>query len=239
MDWGKTKTILIIAFLMLNVLLGYQLYLKYDESDYQLWDKGSEKEISELLEEYGITISGVIPSDKQTMNFIRANVLTFEGELLYSSINYDNITENNISSILTDSVKNINEFTYSEQESIEGTQIVFSQLKSGFPLFGGRLTVDLTGNDLLRYKQVYLEVVGEGAGRQIISATKALKSAIDLQLIPNNSEIESLTLGYYGEGVQSILDEIPPVWRVVYKSEDIINVLHINAITGENVLKLG
>ncbi len=239
MDWGKAKTILIFTFLLLNLLLGYQLYLKYSESDYQLWGKESEKEIHELLKEHKITIKSCIPTDKPTMHFIRANLISFDGELMYSAADYDKITEKEITSILADSGQNIDEFVYNEQESIEGSHYVFFQMESGFFIFGGHLTVDLVNNKVLTYKQDYLEVVGEGSGRKIISAMTAIKSAIDLRLIPDGSEIISLALGYYGEGVQSILYEIPPVWRLVYKADDIINVLHINAITGENVLKLG
>lgn len=239
MDWGKAKIILIVTFLFLNALLGYQLYLKYDESDYQFFGDDSEKEINELLEKYKITIECVIPKDKPIMSFIRANVITLEGELSFSDTNYDSITEKEIRSLVMNSVKNINEYIYNEQESIGKSQYVFYQTKSSFPIFGGRLIVDLLNSGDLSFHQDYFEIVGEGTGRQIISATTAIRSAIDLRLIPNNSEIKSLGLGYYGEGSQSILHEIPPVWRIVYKVDDIINVLHINAITGENVLKLG
>jgi regulatory protein YycI of two-component signal transduction system YycFG len=238
MDWGKTKSILIITFLLLNILLGYQLFLKYDESDYKFWGQMSEKEIQELLTEHRIIMTANIPKDKPSMNFIRANVISSTGVLPFKAADYENITEDIIRLALADKVGNIDEFVLDKAASSPGDQY-FHQEKSGFPIFGGQLIVELTNNKELSYQQDYFEVVGEGAELKIISAMNALKDAIDLRLIPDNSEIESLTLGYYGEGIRSLLYEIPPVWRVVYKADNIINVLHINAFTGENVLKLG
>lgn len=239
MDWGKTKSILIITFLLLNALLGCQLYAKYLDSDHVTWGKESTKEILEILDEREIAIKTDITVDQPTMKFIRARVQEHEGELTYRPSEYPELNENALAMLLPGVIKNFYEYSYDHQESIEKGQYVYYQEKDNYPLFGGQLLVSSPNRGLLYYEQAYFEIVGEGAKRKIISAATALKSAIDLRLIPNNSEIDTLTLGYYGEGVQSILQEIPPVWRVVYKHEDIINVLHINAFTGENMLKLG
>ncbi|GEM_PF-5924040 len=239
MDWGKTKSILIITFLLLNALLGYQLYLKYLESDHVIWGKESTKEIQEILAEREIIINDEISVDQPMMEFIRTKIQNYEGELTYDSVKYAELDEMALIEILGSIIKNFNEYGYDEHESSANNQHIFYQMKDSYPLYGGQLLVETIGRNQLHFEQAYFEIVGEGAKRKIISSATALKSAIDLRLIPNNSEIDTLTLGYYGEGVQSILQEIPPVWRVVYKYDDIINVLHINAFTGENMLKLG
>ncbi|WJH36201.1 hypothetical protein N6H14_10245 [Paenibacillus sp. CC-CFT747] len=57
MDWGRAKTVLIISFLMLNVLLGFQLWNSRSDKVHSLTDTAiAMEETNKLLASKNITV---------------------------------------------------------------------------------------------------------------------------------------------------------------------------------------
>ncbi|OEH86518.1 hypothetical protein BHU72_12970 [Desulfuribacillus stibiiarsenatis] len=72
MDLGKAKTILIVAFLFLNGLLAYQLYLKFaSDQDYLNILQEEVNEVEELLAKHRININVPIPLDATDMAHLK------------------------------------------------------------------------------------------------------------------------------------------------------------------------
>ncbi|UMZ75154.1 two-component system regulatory protein YycI [Natranaerofaba carboxydovora] len=69
MDWNKTKTILIFAFLCLNILLGYRLWFSGAES-FSPWIVPEKKEeVLDYLQAKNISLKSDIPGEVQSKSF--------------------------------------------------------------------------------------------------------------------------------------------------------------------------
>ncbi|OEF97344.1 two-component system regulatory protein YycI [Desulfuribacillus alkaliarsenatis] len=74
MDLARAKTILIIAFLVLNAILVYQLYLKQQiNTDYSLLILEEINEVEQLLADNQIYLNQPIPTDIRDRPFLRIN----------------------------------------------------------------------------------------------------------------------------------------------------------------------
>lgn len=76
MDWSRAKTILIGAFLLLNVFLGYQLWLnEQSEVDFARRAQGGIDLLEEMLVQNRITINGDIPLETPVMNNLEVSLI--------------------------------------------------------------------------------------------------------------------------------------------------------------------
>lgn len=71
MDWGKAKTILIIAFTVINIILGTNLFMKtYGAFKAEIIPKEELDQVVEILESYGIQIKCRLPEKVPAMPFL-------------------------------------------------------------------------------------------------------------------------------------------------------------------------
>src|SRR5512147_2116878 len=68
MDWRRAKSVLILAFLMLNALLGYQLWTEWRQQVNTSVDWTSlPAETRQVMQEKGIRIDAKIPTETPSM----------------------------------------------------------------------------------------------------------------------------------------------------------------------------
>ena len=73
MDWSKTKTILIWAFLMLDVFLGYQVYATRGGYLQSPQASQAEKwEMRDYLSQHNITLDAEVPTETPDMTLLNA-----------------------------------------------------------------------------------------------------------------------------------------------------------------------
>jgi len=251
MDWGRTKTIFIITFIILNLLLGYQIYLKQKEYLQDIQSTNSIQELNSILKLQGIKLGSEIPKEIPELHFVqmKKTETKFNPSLVekISSSGSDKeyyqihepikIEKNNnsqeISSKMKKVINNITEYT-SDPYEISGSSsyLTFHQQIQGYPYFGDTLTLQVTDEYVIGYWQNYYEIVDQGPNRQVISAYSALRTVLDHQFIPRASKIMEMKLGYYKQAYPDDIQVFVPVWRLVYQRNQNIGKVYINAMTG-------
>lgn len=232
MDWGKAKSIFIIAFLILNISLGYQLYLKnFNQLEDIQATKNDIEEISEKLSQQEITITIEIPKEMPEMHFLQVKNNVYANFSLLNNSN-NNDTDIDILQLITyENITHIEKYKFSERDS-NNNYFVYYQHDSDFPFYGSKVEVFLNEDGTIYYKQNYYEIINQGLDRQVISSYSALQTVLDQQLIPTGAEIIEIELGYHGQTSQSSSQLLTPVWKISYSLHGVKNDLFVNAMTG-------
>jgi regulatory protein YycI of two-component signal transduction system YycFG len=240
MDWGKAKNIFIISFFVLNVILGYQLWIDRDQKveTVQL-TKNREEELKQMLKLKAIDYPDTIPKEVPDLNFLYVKYvkvdpsdpstknretkrMEFNPPLEVSDFSQiENIAEALKSHL---SLKDYEVDWFLSQKH----RIVFHQLEQGVPLFPSSLEVVMVNGTIPYIEQRQLKVLSQGSARQVISAFTALRTLAEGYL-PNQSKIVDIRIGYHGQKFNSDVQVLAPVWRVVLADGGIY---YVNAITG-------
>jgi len=124
MDWSKAKTILIVAFIITNVFLLYNIRNDIMEENY--FAKKDEEWISDIvkiLEENNIIINTEIPRDTETLSDLTVEYQTFNPKKIADKIlgNYEILGEEYIKGGETVKTLNNDRLLIYENKSIDGT----------------------------------------------------------------------------------------------------------------------
>ena len=87
MNWGQTKTIFIICFLLLDVFLGYKLW--QDRHEYhEMYETEGERNLDQLIENKDIDTTGItMPDADQEVTFLEGTPVDFNGEEIKKALN--------------------------------------------------------------------------------------------------------------------------------------------------------
>ncbi len=251
MDWNKAKSLLIVSFLFLNILIGYQLYLKEREYLQNVqWSGNTVDELKESLLSQGIHIEVEIPKEIPDMQFLQVKNKDFkfteketpegafvldEGKIYFKFYQPLLLEEPFQRSVIEAKIeKYINffdQYTYNPTNSDE-SRISYYQINNNKPYFDSKLEIYLKDNTILGYSQSYLEVMNKGSDRQVIPAYSAVQTIINNQLIKENARIRLINLGYQGQAKPSLIQVLTPVWQIVYQLDGKLETIYINAMTG-------
>ncbi|GBF11525.1 two-component system regulatory protein YycI [Tepidibacillus infernus] len=231
MDWGKTKTIFILTFLFLNLLLGYQIYMKQSQSiNESQWDGSSLDELRQALSQRKIILNATIPKEILEMHFlqVKENQLSEGKTLAKVKMPVENEV---IESIAREKIAN---FEHYELDGVvsTGNHLVYNQIKDGFPYFNAKLEFQINQDGTIQYSQRYFEVMNQGSDRQVVSSYTALRTLLDQQLLPSEAIITKIRLGYHGQTQQTSVQVLTPVWRISYQIEGKRDMIFVNALTG-------
>lgn len=233
MDWSKAKTIFIVTFLLLNILLGYQIYLKQGDYINNLeWSTSNMDELSDLLQQQRISLNIDIPKEQPQMHFLQVKSILDSDTQQLSRETDATLDRTIIEGEISELVYNFEDYVYSLVETKEPDQFMYYQTLDDFPFFGAKLKVEVLDQGIINYNQSYYEVISEGLDREVISSNSALRTILDQQLIPSGAIIEDITLGYQGQSNQSSFLVLTPVWRITYQLTDKQEELYINALSG-------
>jgi regulatory protein YycI of two-component signal transduction system YycFG len=248
MDWSRAKTILIWAFLLLDLFLGYQVYASRTEN----WQnteavQGDKWDIELYLRQQNIVLQADVPQETPEMKYLNVefsgvNALALQ-DIPGIRVTVDKTSlvarlvpplpvreQTNQAEILRQlsprllySSEYVPDLYFSSRNHVR-----YLQLYEKLPLFVAPLEVTIENGEVREYRQTYMHIRSQGSGRQVISAYSALRSLVEKQMLHPGEKIENVSLGYYGYHYDADIQVLAPVWRVIHDGKQHF----VNAFTG-------
>ncbi|MCZ8517633.1 two-component system regulatory protein YycI [Paenibacillus filicis] len=222
MEWGRAKTILILSFLLLNVVLGVQLWSsRSDLLDLEASTSGAAaQELQRLLKSKNIQVPADIPKDVPKLKEI---VAKFDEKLtpglpvtLAAPFKFDPLISKSSGKdlMVRAGIPKADSYQFDPALSSNG-KFVFHQLYGGFPMFEVQLELIEKNGLIAAYKQGFVEIKAEGDQKEqkVISPYTALQTLIE-NYLPAGSVITGVKLGYHGQMYNSQTLNMWPSWRV-------------------------
>jgi len=247
MDWGRAKTVLIWAFLLLNMLLGYQLWM--DELNLNTFSENAARreEMNRLLALKEIRLQAEVPEGTPALTEITVTLRTAGRQeapqplpepIAMSALGDAALVRQALKPV----VPEIDEyepdpFAASRDEAVYAMNQLYKQL----PMFEMRLELFAEGDAATMFRYAYSEVdpaaAGEAAaGQEALSAYTMLGSLAE-NYLPPGSVIADVRLGYHGPIFESETQVLAPYWRVVLGTGETYYVHAINgAVEGPSLV---
>lgn len=235
MDWGRAKNVLIISFLLLNVLLGYQLWLDIRE---QLNMNVNSAELPQdkvlLMQQKRISLEANLPletpelgdlkyllhsdSRKNAEPIILAKPV--DSTIIYSKIE--------LLKTLGSHIPELDQYAFDLLNSSVDKAILY-RVVDGRPMFDVKLTLYISNQKITSYLQDRVELLEKSEAKPVLPAAKVVTSLIETYL-PDGAIISDIQLGYKGQIFDSEKQVSAPSWRVMLESGDLF---YVHAISGE------
>jgi len=248
MDWSRAKTILIWAFLLLDLFLGYQVYASRTEN----WQnteavQGDKWDIELYLRQQNIVLQADVPQETPEMKYLNVEYsgvnalalqdvpgirVTLEKTALVAKLIPPLLVREQTSP--SELLRQLSPRLLYSQEYMpdlyfsNGKSMRYLQQHEKLPLFVAPLEVTVENGHVGEYRQTYLHIRSQGSGRQVISAYSALRSLVEKQMLQPGETIEHVALGYYGYQYDADIQVLAPVWRVIHDGKQHF----VNAFTG-------
>jgi YycH protein. len=234
-DWGRAKSVMIFSFLMLNLLLGYQLWMDLRA---QLNANVDSAELPAdkvtLMQQKRITLAANLPVDtpklgELTYLLLSDNIRDKEPTKLEKPVDSAIIfTKSALVAALGDTVPELDQYAYDLSSSRDGV-FVLHRMVDGRPMFNAKLELYVSNLKITAFRQDRVELTGMGEPKQVLSAAKVVASLIEMYLEPG-SVITDIRLGYHGQIFDSEKQVAAPSWRVMLEDG---GVYYVHAISGE------
>lgn len=231
MDWSRAKSILILSFLALNVLLGYELWFgKWSVGESKQVSADNAEELNRLMVSRSIRLTAELPKETPKMREIVVKWVDSEtyGKkmTLAEPIRYNLfLSRGALRELGNRAIPKIDSYVYDRITSKDGT-FVMKQLVGDYPLFDVNLELYASNGEITGYKQAYVEVDKGSEGKEekkVISAYTVLRTLVD-KYLPDGAVITDVRLGYHGQyfdtGQWTTLPTFP-TWRVALENGDI------------------
>lgn len=253
-DWGRAKTILIIAFLLLDLLLVWELAERQSVLEESLMT--AAEALEQRLRQKGVELAAEVPADIPdgwvlTVEFLDVEPpaeLTYELEpsrrqpnqwtvhLLrpYPLLRVGNVSAEPFPDLPPDLVNAAHQYAADPLLST-AEQWRYVQVVQGVPMFHVGLVLELENGQVARYHQSLVAVRKREQAPALISAATAVYSLLEKHYLPAGAVLREVRFGYYGRLYDADQQVLNPVWRVVYDERGENgprNVLFVNAITG-------
>ncbi|MBP2002319.1 regulatory protein YycI of two-component signal transduction system YycFG [Paenibacillus shirakamiensis] len=225
MHWGRAKNVLIYAFLLLNLVLGYQLWNDLDDQNDSSLDLTSlANSIQKQMDEKSIELRTSIPKDTPALPKINYRLLQQNNRRLPIQLSQPvdsklifNPTE--LIAALKPSIPTIQNYRYDAHGSRDGVFVLHPLIDEKWPLFNMNLELNYSNQKVASYQMSKIEVseMDEEDVQKVLSASKALGLLIE-KFLPNNTSVVDVELGYYGEVFNSDAQVAAPAWRFTVES---------------------
>lgn len=226
---------MIVSFLLLNILLGYQLWLDVQA---QLNANPNSAELPadklQLMQQKKITLSTTLPSETPMMGdltyLLQSDSMDKrEPTLIIPAVDSAVVfNENQLDRTLGELIPDLSEYAYDLHSSRDGV-FVMHRMVDGRPMFHTKLELYNSNLKITAYLQDRVEITRTGDKQQVLAASKVVSSLIETYLEPG-SVIVDIQLGYYGQIFDSEVQVATPAWRVML---DDSKVYYVDAISGE------
>jgi regulatory protein YycI of two-component signal transduction system YycFG len=247
MDWGRAKSVLILAFLMLNLLLGYQLWTEWraQVGSSDDWTALSA-ETQAVMAEKGIRLDAKIPADTPVMRDLSFVLLPPPGgsERMQEPIPLSTqpearivFNQDELMAALGRVIPELGNYAYDDPGSRSGVFVLY-RMANGFPIFDIRLELYNSEQKIQAYRQDLIQILEseEGQKQQILPASKAVAHLIE-NYLPHGSVIKDIRLGYHGQIFPDAEKQISaPTWRVLLENGE---VYYVHAISAEVTTEKG
>ncbi len=235
MDWGRAKSVLIFSFLMLNILLGYQLWTDIRE---QLNANVNSAELPPdkllVMQQKRISLAANLPRETPVLGDLtylldtdtrQASKPIPLAEPVDSALIF---TKSELVKALNGQIDDIDQYAYDLSSSRDGVFVMY-KITDGYPMFNVKLELYNRNLKINGYLQDRVELVSRGEPKQVLTAAKAVASLIDTYL-EDDVVISDIRLGYHGQIFDSDKQVSAPSWRVMLEDGKIY---YVNAISGE------
>lgn len=235
MDWGRAKNVLIISFLLLNILLGYQLWLDIRE---QLNINVNTAELPQdkvlLMQQKRISLEANLPLETPDLGDLtyllhsdsrkNAEPVTLE-KPVDSTIIY---SKAQLVKTLGSRIPELDQYEFDLLNS-SVDKFVLYRVVEGRPMFDVKLTLYISNQKITSFLQDRVELLGSGEAKQVLPAAKVVASLIETYL-PDGAVISDIQLGYKGQIFDSEKQVSAPSWRVMLENGQLF---YVHAISGE------
>ncbi|GIO32825.1 MULTISPECIES: two-component system regulatory protein YycI [Paenibacillus] len=252
MDWGRAKNVLIYAFLLLNLVLGYQLWIDMrEQADTSLDFASLSESTQKVMKEKSIQLLCQIPSmtpqlPKITYQYANGESVgrrvTLEGHIESQLI----FKERDLVNALKPSIPDIANYQYDAQASEYMTKSELERVKEAgaagrfvmhalvdrkWPLFNDQLELYYSEQRIISYRQSPIEITAADDEEQqkMMPASNALKTLVERH-IPAGSAIKDIQLGYYGQVYNSESQVAAPSWRFTLENGEMY---YVQGISGD------
>lgn len=233
MDWSRAKTVLIISFLMLNILLGYQLWVDISE---QLNANVNSAELPpdkvQLMGQKRISLAANLPAGTPKLSdltyLLQSGKKSSPKKLekpVDSALIFDKAA---LVKALDGQIPDIEDYEYDLHSDRMGA-FVMHRVVDGRPMFNVRLELYTNNLKITAFQQDRVEEIGHGEEKQVIGSAKVVVSLIETYL-DEGSVIADIQLGYHGQIFDSEKQVSAPTWRVMLEDG---TVYYVHAISGE------
>lgn len=235
MDWSRAKTILIFVFLLLNLLLAYQLWSdRFGFSSVQTELTEEDRALEQILALKDIHILTRLPDETPELGELTMNIHPKNGVpetiTLQEPFLFDDLTIAEISgAALSEALNQEMEYVYSQADSGRNVHVLFQQYQ-GYPLFDIRVELYVENGMVTSYRRLRAEELAgaEGKEQQVLSARQAVSMLADKYLEPGE-HIYDVQLGYHGHAFHSETRVLAPYWRILTAGG---GRYYVHAITG-------
>lgn len=241
MDWRRAKSILIFAFLCLNLILAYQLWADRFSSALSRNTAGLEAEkklLEKLLESKNIRVVPDIPKDTPKLSVI--NVRFQEQYRKPREVKLDKPIPfiNLMSRSTLREIQNKTSLDHFQDYRLDNSSdkrdmFIFHQMYSEWPMFDVTLQLFAQNGEITGYKQTYVEVKSgvepvNPSGQVIISAYAAVRTLAE-NYLSEGSVITDIRLGYHGQLYDTEDQSFVPNWRISLSDRE---PYYVHAFTG-------
>lgn len=235
MDWSRAKSILIISFLCLNLLLFYQLWININNhAGADLSYTELSEETYQLLYQKNIQLHSSIPHETPSLSEITVRMNEWmlnksEIELQHPIMDVMLLSKSQLEEVLKEEIFQADQYTVDSIVS-DHEKYVLNQLYNDLPMFDISIMLYHHDGNIVSYRQDYVEMVIEDEEfkeQRIFNAYNAIYILAQHYLEPG-SVIRDVSLGYYGQHYNSAIRVLAPQWRIVMEGGDIYYVHGIN-----------
>jgi len=242
MDWRRAKSVLIVSFLLLNIVLGYQLWGEWRERLNTTVNWTSlPPETLQFMRENNIQVDDTAKIPTETPN-MREISYTFKQRASSNQAKWKEFASppetrivfgEELAQSLGGVIPELDRYALDQPASREGSYFVFNRMEGGWPMFDIHLNLFYSEQRIRSYTQDLIEIkpLAGAKDQQVLPAAKALAKVIERNL-PSGSVIKEIRLGYHGEIFDELEEQVStPSWRVLLENGE--EVYYVNAISAE------
>ncbi|TKD67681.1 two-component system regulatory protein YycI [Pseudalkalibacillus hwajinpoensis] len=245
MDWNRTKTILILTFLVFNIFLASDLYKK--QTDISGLEMQNQVTLDEQLKDLNVTYDNDPSLQSKKMAFISGNVhyftdkeektleentsqdITINGRKLISTLKKpylisDPDAPSAYSIFLETYVYEGGKYQYFRKDSNDPNIVYFVETHEDKPLYSqdsGMVVVTLEDDKIVSYTQTYLNLKEIVKERKIDPVSETIGLLVSQQDIVAYDKVQDVSIGYYTVTSEDERDTFVfvPTWRVVVENK--------------------
>ncbi|MCJ8013019.1 two-component system regulatory protein YycI [Paenibacillus sp. KQZ6P-2] len=252
MDWGRAKNVLIYAFLLLNLVLGYQLWVDVrEQADTNLDFASLSESTQKVMKEKSIQLQCQIPSmtpqlPKITYQYVNGESIgeqvplkdKIESQLIFKDKELVSALQGVIPDIenywydpLASEYMSKSEMERVKQAGAAGRFVMHPLVDQKWPLFNDQLELYYSEQRIISYRQSPIEIsaLADEENQKMMPASNALKTLVERHL-PPGSIIKDIQLGYYGQVYNSESQVAAPSWRFTLESGDMY---YVQGVSGD------
>ncbi len=220
MEWGKAKTILIIAFIVLNITLYVQLRTHNEQlSIRNVTMSEFSEDVKTLMKSRNIQLKANMPIVTDQMKQLTVTYLQNGEQKLAKAMKppislQSGLNSQKFKQELERKITGLKMSDYQYDQQLSSTnELVYHQLYEGVPMFEVNMRIETNNNRAVTIRR---DIVTIEAGEQqdIISSYTAVSNLIENYLI-DGAVIESVQLGFHGQRFESSKQFLTPFWRVI------------------------